>query len=100
MVTFLHKQKSNPAEQQTKKNKTQATQQSNAYRRLEIIMSDVLTFNPPPNKADDGLKWAAHMAEIHRIAEKMMLDEVMYTKPRKRKRDSLRSAGRRKPLMQ
>ena len=52
--------------------------QENAHRRLEIIMSDMLTFNPPPNKADDGLKWSAHMAEIHRIAEKMMLDEVVY----------------------
>jgi len=30
------------------------------------------------NKADDGLKWAVHMAEIHRIAEMTMLDEIVY----------------------
>ena len=52
--------------------------QANAHERLESIMSDILTFNPPPDRADDGLKWAAHMAEVHRIAEKMMLNEVIY----------------------
>jgi len=52
--------------------------QAKAHERLDSIMSDMLVFNPPPNKADDGLKWAAHMAEIHRIAEMTMLNEIVY----------------------
>jgi hypothetical protein len=52
--------------------------QQAAYERLDHIMSDILVFNPPPDKAANGLAWAAHMTDIHRIAEKMMLDEVVY----------------------
>ena len=52
--------------------------QENAHKRLDSIMSDILVFQPPPDKAADGLAWAAHMTEIRRIAEKMMLDEVVY----------------------
>jgi len=49
-----------------------------ANRRLDAIMSDVLVFNPPTDKAADGLGWAAHMTEVRRTAETMMLDEVVY----------------------
>jgi hypothetical protein len=52
--------------------------QENAHRRLDSIMSDILIFNPPPDKAADGLAWASHMTEVRRTAEKMMLDEVVY----------------------
>jgi hypothetical protein len=52
--------------------------QQAAHERLDSIMSDILMFRPPPDKAADGIVWAAHMTEIHRIAEKMMLDEVVY----------------------
>jgi hypothetical protein len=52
--------------------------QQAAHERLDSIMSDILVFNPPPDKAADGLAWAAHMEAVHRIAEKMMLDEVVY----------------------
>ena len=52
--------------------------QEEAENRLESIMSDILVFSPPPDKAADGLAWAAHMTEVRRIAEKMMLDEVVY----------------------
>jgi hypothetical protein len=45
-----------------------------ANNRLDNIMSDILVFRPPPDKAADGIAWAAHMTEIKRIAEKMMLD--------------------------
>ena len=38
----------------------------------------MLILHPPPDKADDGLKWAAHMVEIHRIAEMTTLDEIVY----------------------
>ena len=52
--------------------------QREAETRLEAIMSDTLAHNPPPDKAVDGLAWAAHMTEAHRTAEKIMLDEVVY----------------------
>jgi hypothetical protein len=52
--------------------------QQAARERLDSIMSDILVFNPPPDKAADGLAWAAHMEAVHRTAEKMMLDEVVY----------------------
>jgi hypothetical protein len=52
--------------------------QQEAHERLDRIMSDILVFQPPPDKAADGLAWAAHMTEIHRLAEKMMLDEIVY----------------------
>jgi hypothetical protein len=49
-----------------------------AQERLFGIMSDMLLSDPPPDKAANGLAWAAHMAEVHRAAEKMMLDEIVY----------------------
>jgi len=52
--------------------------QQDAHRRLDSLMSDILVFRPPPNKNADNLAWAAHMTEIHRLAEKMMLDEIVY----------------------
>jgi hypothetical protein len=52
--------------------------QQAAHERLDSIMSDILVFNPPPDKAADSIAWAAHMADIHCIAEKMMLDEIVY----------------------
>ena len=52
--------------------------QAQAHKRLDSIMSDILVFQPPPDKATDNLAWAAHMIEIHRVAEKMMLDEIVY----------------------
>lgn len=52
--------------------------QVEAYRRLDAIMSNILSFDPPPDKAADGLAWVTHMSEVHRIAEMMMLDEVVY----------------------
>ena len=52
--------------------------QQKAHERLDSIMTDILVFQPPPDKAADGLAWAAHMTEVRRIAEKMMLDEIIY----------------------
>ena len=52
--------------------------QEEAHTQLDRIMSDILVFNPPPDKAADGIAWAAHMAEIRRVAENMMLDAVVY----------------------
>ena len=52
--------------------------QQEAHERLDSIMSDILVFQPPPDKAADGLAWATHMTEVHRLAEKIMLDEIVY----------------------
>jgi hypothetical protein len=49
-----------------------------ANKRLDAIMSDILMFKPPPDKAADGLAWAAHMTEVRNTAEQMMLDAVVY----------------------
>jgi len=52
--------------------------QKTANERLDSIMFDLLIFNPPPDKAADGIAWATHMTEVRHIAEKMMLAEVVY----------------------
>ena len=52
--------------------------QAKAHERIDAIMSDILMFRPPPDKTLYNLAWATHMTEIHRVAEKMMLDEVVY----------------------
>jgi len=52
--------------------------QQKAHERLDSLISDILILRPPPDKNADSLAWAAHMGEIHRIAEKMMLDEIVY----------------------
>jgi hypothetical protein len=49
-----------------------------AQERLDCIISDILIFQPPPDKAADGLAWATHMETIKRIAENMMLGIVVY----------------------
>ena len=49
-----------------------------AHYRLDRLMSDIAALNQPPDKAADGLVWAAHMTEVRSTAEKMMLDEVVY----------------------
>ena len=52
--------------------------QLEAQERLDRIMSEILALNPPPDKATDCLAWASHMAEVHRIAERIVLDDVIY----------------------
>jgi hypothetical protein len=52
--------------------------QQKAHEQLDHFMSDMLVFRPPPDKAADGLAWAAHMTEIRDMAEKMIFDTVVY----------------------
>jgi len=52
--------------------------QQAAHDMLETIMSDMLVLRPPPDKAENGIEWAMHMAEVHRISETMMLNKVVY----------------------
>ncbi|MDR0293205.1 MAG: TnpV protein [Oscillospiraceae bacterium] len=49
-----------------------------AEERLDRIISDILALNPPPDKTADGIAWASHMTEVKRIAERMVLDEIVY----------------------
>jgi len=49
-----------------------------ANKRIEAIMSDILVFQPPPDKATDGLAWAAHMSEIKRMAEETVSADLIY----------------------
>ena len=49
-----------------------------ASSRIEAIMSDILVFQPPPDKATDGLAWAAHMNEIKRMAEETVSADLIY----------------------
>ena len=52
--------------------------QQEAHERLDSFMSDMLVFRPPPDKAADGIAWAAHMTVIKKTAERMVLDEIVY----------------------
>jgi len=52
--------------------------QQMAESRLEIIMEQLIMRNPPPNKADDGLAWAAHMGMLKHVAEESVLTELVY----------------------
>ena len=43
--------------------------QQKAHERLDRIMSDILIFQPPPDKVADGIAWATHMTAVRRTAE-------------------------------
>jgi len=49
-----------------------------AQEQLDRFMSDILVFQPPPDKATDGLAWAEHMETVKRIAENMIFENVVY----------------------
>jgi len=49
-----------------------------AESRLEIIMDQIIKHDPPPNKADDGLAWAARMGMLKHVAEESVLAELVY----------------------
>jgi len=49
-----------------------------AQEQLDRLMSDIMVFQPPPDKTDDGLAWATHMETVKRLAENMMLKIVVY----------------------
>ena len=52
--------------------------QTNAEKELDRIMSEMMSFRPPPDKAADGISWATYMETVKRTAEKIMLDEIVY----------------------
>ena len=51
---------------------------ADANEWLETLIAQLVARNPPPDKAPDGLAWAAHMAEIKRIAEETVSADLIY----------------------
>jgi hypothetical protein len=52
--------------------------QRSANERLEIMMAQLIKRDPPPDKATDGLAWAAHMNALRHSAEESILAELIY----------------------
>jgi hypothetical protein len=52
--------------------------QQQAHDRLDMLMEYLTLSNPPPDKATDGLAWAAHMGMLHRTAEEIIFAELIY----------------------
>ena len=49
-----------------------------ANDRMEIMMVQLIEHNPPPDKATDGLAWAAHMSMLHHTAEETVVNELIF----------------------
>ena len=49
-----------------------------ATARLELMMSELLTKDPPPDKATDPMGWAAHMNSLKAQAEETIFTELIY----------------------
>jgi len=52
--------------------------QHTAEDRFEMLMAQLVEYNPPPDKVLDGLGWAAHMNTLKRIANETILTELIY----------------------
>ena len=52
--------------------------QRTAESRLEAMMAQFVNNSPPPDKAIDNLKWAAHMNMLKAQAEEIILSELIY----------------------
>jgi len=50
-----------------------------ANERLELMMSKLLTKDPPPDKATDPMGWAAHMNSLKAQAEETIFAELIYS---------------------
>ena len=49
-----------------------------ADNRLQALMTHLTQRNPPPDKAVDGLAWAAHMNMLAHMAEEIIFAELVY----------------------
>jgi len=45
---------------------------------MDMLIVQLTQRDPPPDKAADGLAWAAHMNALRHTAEEIMLDEIVY----------------------
>jgi hypothetical protein len=49
-----------------------------ARERVELITSQMLQINPPPDKATDQMAWVGHMNNLRHSAEETVLEELIY----------------------
>ena len=52
--------------------------QNEASERMETLMEQLSTSDPPPDKGADGFVWTAHMNKLHHTAEEIILAEIIY----------------------
>ena len=51
--------------------------QMTCEKRMELLMADLLTKNPAPDKATQQLAWVAHMNSLKAQAEEIILQELV-----------------------
>ncbi|MCL2774746.1 MAG: TnpV protein [Oscillospiraceae bacterium] len=50
-----------------------------AVERLSLMMQELTTKNPPPDKSTNQTEWTAHMNMLKTQAEEFILDELIYS---------------------
>ena len=53
--------------------------QQQAQDRLDVLMAHFAASNPPPDKAQDGITWAAHMGMLRDTAEEIVQSELIFS---------------------
>lgn len=52
--------------------------QQTCEKRMDLLMKELLTKNPAPDKATQQLSWVAHMNSLKAQAEEIVLRELIY----------------------
>lgn len=52
--------------------------QQTCEKRMELLMTDLLTKNPAPDKATQLLVWVAHMNSLKAQAEELVVSDLIY----------------------
>ena len=52
--------------------------QQTCEKRIELLMDELLTKNPAPDKATQQLAWVTHMNSLKSQAEEIILRELVY----------------------
>lgn len=52
--------------------------QQTCEKRMELLMTDLLSKNPAPDKATQQLAWVTHMNSLKSQAEEIILRELVY----------------------
>ena len=52
--------------------------QQAANGRLDILMAQLVKYDPPPDKETDNLAWVVHMNALKHSAEESILHELIY----------------------
>ncbi|MCD8348016.1 MAG: TnpV protein [Lachnospiraceae bacterium] len=61
-----------------KLNRHLAQTETAAQERMNVLMEQLLTCYPAPDKRKDQLAWAAHIANLQAMAEENVLAEIVY----------------------